>query len=37
MKPYGYLVPDGYFGRLKDGSWRLFPTENEYLDYVRED
>lgn len=36
MKPYGYPVSSGYFGMLKDGTWRLFPTENEYLEYIEE-
>lgn len=33
-KPYGKLYQTGYKGRLSDGSWVLFPTEQEYLDYI---
>ncbi len=36
FKPYGYLTKDGYFGRLADGTYRLFPTEQEYLEYIKE-
>lgn len=34
---YGYLVSNGYMGRLKDGSWMLFETENEYKLYLSEE
>ena len=33
---YGYLIPSGYMGRLADGSFRKFDTEQEYLDYIAE-
>ena len=33
---YGYLVGSGYMGRLKDGTFRLFATENEYREYYME-
>ena len=31
MNAYGYLTSYGYRGRLPDGSWMDFPTEEEYL------
>ena len=31
---YGYVVKNGYMGRLKDGSWMLFATEEDYKDYL---
>lgn len=38
MKPYGYLVSNGYKGYV---PWLnrmvLFATEDEYLDYIKED
>lgn len=37
MEPYGYLVSDGYMGRVSELCWILFDTEQEYLDYIRED
>lgn len=33
--PYGYSVNNGYFG-LVDGSYILFPTEEEYYDFWKE-
>ncbi len=30
----GYVVPAGYMG-LVDGSYMLFASEAEYLDYIR--
>lgn len=37
FKPYGYIVNIGYFGLLKDGTFRLFATENEYLEHIEEE
>lgn len=37
MSAYGYVVSVGYMGRLHDGSYLLFDTEGEYLDYFREE
>ena len=33
---YGYPVSNGYMGRLRDGTWMLFETEEEYKDYLKE-
>ena len=33
--PYGYNVPNGYFG-LVDGDYILFTTEEEYYDFLTE-
>ena len=30
---YGYLVGSGYMGRLKDGTWMLFATEEDYREH----
>ena len=37
IEGYGKVYPDGYSGRLPDGNWQLFPTEQEYLDYLKEE
>lgn len=37
MKPYGYYVPAGYMGRVKNGSMMLFETEGAYLSYILEE
>ena len=29
-KFYGYTTSEGYLGRLPDGKWQLFETEEEY-------
>lgn len=29
----GYIVPEGYMGLVK-GKYRLFASENDYLEYV---
>lgn len=34
-KPYSYKTTDGWYGRLHDGSWQLFETEDEYISYFR--
>ena len=36
MTPYGHLTSSGYLGTLEDGTQQLFPTEQEYLDYCKE-
>lgn len=33
--PKGFFVPDGYCG-LIDKAYRLFATESDYLEFVRE-
>ena len=32
--PYGYPIDGGYLGRLKDGTFMLFATEGDYLEYI---
>lgn len=32
--PCGFDSPSGYRGRLPDGSWMLFPTCSEYIEYL---
>lgn len=34
---YGYIIASGYKGRLLDGTWMLFATEEEYKEYIYED
>ena len=34
--PYGYITQGGYVGRLADGSFLQFETEQAYLDYITE-
>ena len=34
--PKGYYTSQGYTGFLPDGSRMAFPTQDEYLDFVRE-
>lgn len=34
VEPYGYVVPDGYMGRLEDGKFMLFATEGDYKEYI---
>ena len=34
--PKGYFTSDGYVGFLPDGSRLVFPTNDEYLEYVEE-
>ena len=37
-EPYGYLVSFGYRGWVESlGRYILFATEQEYLDYIKED
>ena len=33
---YGYDIKVGYYGRLPNGKWMLFPTEREYSEYINE-
>lgn len=32
----GYPVSSGYKGQLPDGSWQIFDTEGEYINYILE-
>lgn len=34
---YGYYTPSGYMGRLHDGSWRLFATQEDYIEYMKDE
>ena len=34
--PKGYYTGQGYTGFLPDGRRMAFPTQDEYLDFVRE-
>lgn len=34
-EPIGYLTNDGYLGRIDD-TWQLYPTEEEYLEALKE-
>lgn len=34
FRPYGYIVPAGYMGRLMDGTMMLFESEGAYRDYI---
>ena len=37
MKPKGFNVNGGYMGLLPNGRYQLFATEEEYLNYIKED
>ena len=34
--PRGFYTSNGFVGFLPDGSRIIFPTYDEYLDYIRE-
>ena len=34
--PYGYIVGQGNIGFLPDGRRMLFPTQDEYIEYLSE-
>lgn len=34
---YGYYIGSAYEGRLKDGTWMIFPTIQEYQQYIDEE
>ena len=36
-KLYGHLTSAGYMGRLPDGTYMLFDTENEYVERFYEE
>ena len=36
MRAKGYPTQSGYMGLVR-GGWMLFPTEGEYLEYLREE
>lgn len=37
LKPSGYYTKIGFKGKIEDGSYQLFSTEKEYLEYIREE
>lgn len=37
MNPYGYWTGYSYRGRMADGSWRDFASEQEYLEALKEE
>lgn len=34
MEPYGYYVGSGYLGRIENGTYILFPTESDYIEWI---
>lgn len=32
----GYVISDGYMGRIPNKGYVLFSTEDEYMEYYRE-
>ena len=34
MEPYGYDVGSGHIGRIKDGTFMLFSTESDYIEWI---
>ena len=37
-KPYGFSTNSGYWGWIDSiNKWRLFPTEGEYIEYLKEE
>ena len=36
FNPKGYYTSQGYTGFLPDGGRMAFPTQDEYLDFLRE-
>ena len=36
IKPKGFPIPDGYMGFVTEETLMSFPTEDEYLEYIRE-
>jgi hypothetical protein len=37
MEIKGYVVPSGYMGYIGNGQYRLFATENDYLEYIADE
>lgn len=37
MKPYGFYVPTGFMGRIHKNLYMLFPTYQEYIEYLEGD
>lgn len=36
IKPKGFPIPNGYMGFVTEETLMLFPTEDEYLEYIKE-
>lgn len=34
LKPYGYYVHNGFLGRVGKNIYMLFPTYQEYVEYI---
>ena len=32
----GYLTPEGYLGEIKRDVWKMFPTEEEWEEYKKD-
>ena len=37
FSPKCYDIKSGVKGLLKDGTWREFPTEDEYYEFIKEE
>ena len=37
FKPKGFYTSNGYLGFLPNGSRMVFPTYDEYMDYLEEE
>lgn len=37
MRPYGYYVHNGFLGRVGKNLYMLFPTYQEYIEYLEDD
>lgn len=35
-EPKGYQLPYGYKGKLPNGEWMLFATQQEYMERLRD-
>lgn len=36
FKPKGFPIPNGYMGFISEDTLMSFPTEDEYLEYIKE-
>lgn len=36
-EPYGYYTQSGFRGRIKTGEFMIFPTYEEYIEYLSEE
>ena len=37
FKPKGFYTSNGYMGFLPNGSRMVFPTYDEYMDFIRDE